>query len=521
MARQQDAYQQGGPSADPRKFTVPGSDRVYDRNYLLVVLLVPLLMSLLQVSSVNTMLTPMAESIGASEQAQQWVLAGFALAIGITLIPAGRIGDIFGRSIIFVIGLVVFTLASGLIGLASTPLFVNIWRLLQGIGGGLFAPQITGIITQYFDGRQRAKAFALFGLVVSVAVGAGPLISGFSLLWFGENWGWRIAFLINVPLGLIGIILATQLLPFGKERRHVGKHHEEAELEYERAERAAGYEPEKDVVDLDPIGMILITLSVLGILLPFILPSSWAWWLLAVAAVLLVAWVVWEQRYKRNGHVPMVDLSLFSIKSFSYATAVGAFEFLGMPPIFAILAIYLQGGFNVSALEVAFVILPNAVVSAFAAMWAGSRTFRHGAGIQVMGMGVILLGALGIILVVFGIDHGDISYWWLAVPTTVMGFGSGALGAANNTLAMLDMPPQNAGTAGGVYQTAQRITTAIGNAMITAVFFGTIKGSSELGDWDAGLTLGMVVVSVMLLIGLALAFAYWRYAYRRRLHLED
>lgn len=154
-------------------FTVPGSTRVYDKRQLLTVLLVPLMMALVQVSSVNNALPALSEALHSSDGGLQWVLSGYALAIGIVLVPAGRLGDILGRSSLFVVGLTIFTFASLACGISTNVLMLNLFRIVQGIGAGILSPQTTGLILQYFEGHARAKAFALFGLVVSLSVAIG------------------------------------------------------------------------------------------------------------------------------------------------------------------------------------------------------------------------------------------------------------------------------------------------------------------------------------------------------------
>lgn len=129
--------------------------------------------------------------MSASESGIQLILSGYALAVGISLVPAGRLGDIFGRSSMWVIGLAIFTLASLGCGLAHTIAELNLMRVLQGIGGGFFSPQVTGLIQQYFQGRARARAFGYMGLVVAASVAVGPLLSGLLVSLLGQDPGWR------------------------------------------------------------------------------------------------------------------------------------------------------------------------------------------------------------------------------------------------------------------------------------------------------------------------------------------
>ena len=204
---------------DPKWVSVVGTSRRYNRNLMLVVLLIALAMSLIQVSSVNVALSSIATATGASSTELQWILSGYALAIGVALVPSGRLGDLIGRAELFTAGMVLFTLASTACGLVSHAGVLNVLRVLQGLAAGVFSPQITGIIQQYFRGQARAKAFALFGFVISVSVALGPVMAGVLIQLLGGQTGWRSTFLINLPLGVAGVVAALMWLPFGAERR--------------------------------------------------------------------------------------------------------------------------------------------------------------------------------------------------------------------------------------------------------------------------------------------------------------
>lgn len=510
MEHEKQPYQVGD---NPRKFSVPGTERIFDRSELLTVLMVPLAMVLMQISSVNIMLDTMSHSIGMGPAGQQWVLAGYVLATGIVLIPAGRLGDIFGRSSLFVIGLGVFSLASLALTFAPNSTYLNIVRAIQGLGGGLFAPQTTGLIQQYFTGRARAKAFAMFGLVVAFSVAAGPLLSGALITWFGPENGWRGSFLINFPLGLIGIILAFRWLPFTKERRHVGSHAHELEAQHKAEKAAHGQPVTTSKIDLDPIGAALITMSVLGVMLPFTLQGTWNWAFLPIAVVALIVWVFWERSYKARGHFPMVDMELFRIPSYSYSMAITGIQFMGATSIFVILAIYMQEGLNAPAMHVALVGLPSAALGAVGSYVAGQYAFQHGRGIMVFGLLVNLVAVLSSTAVVIGIEHTGMSYWWLALALALQGVGQGTLNTANQTQAMLEVPTSHGGTAGGVLQAAQRTTTAIGTAVITAVFFATHTTSK---NWHVATMSAYLVIAGIITVALVISLLFWRKDYAVR-----
>lgn len=497
-----------------RFFTVPGSPREYDRNWMLAVLLISLALTLLQVSSVNNLLPSIESAMSATESGIQMILSGYALAVGITLVPAGRLGDIFGRSGLWVIGLAVFTLASLGVGLSDSILTLNIMRLLQGIGGGLFSPQVTGLIQQYFQGKERARAFGFMGLVVAASVAVGPLLSGALVAWLGEDPGWRYSFFVNVPIGLIGLLAAWKFLPFGKERRTIGPKREEAEAEYEQRALAEGKKlspRRKEKIDLDPVGMLLLTVAVLGIMLPFMMHGvSWRWFLLVGGFAMIGVWVAWELAYAKRGHLPMVNMELFKIRSFSYATAISALQFLGSSTIFVVLALFLQDGFGATALLVGIVGLPNAIASGFASVWAGKRALEHGKSMQVIALALMFGSVLLLAAGFWAVVTLGWSVYWLIIPVIPIGLGAGMMGSSNQTQSMMDVPAAHGGTAGGLQQMTQRITTAIGNALITGVVFSVYQGGRDVEGWLWGANAGLGVIALFLGAALVVAIVFWK-----------
>ncbi|WP_235750584.1 MFS transporter [Nigerium massiliense] len=475
---------------------IEGSSREFNRLKILFVLLLPLAMSLMAVSSVNVALPTIETGLGASASDVQWVLSGYALAFGISLVPSGRAGDVLGRGALFIAGLTLFVVASFVCGLASTPLMLNIARIVQGVGAGMFSPQVTGMIQQYFSGAGRARAFALFGLVISASVAVGPIVAGIIIESLGPQLGWRGAFYFNLPLGILGIILALAWFPFARERS----------LWATKAGDVPAGTPMH--VDLDPVGTLLLAISVLCVMLPFMAHDNpWTWLLLGAGALTLWAWYRWEKGYAARGKEPMVDLTLFGYKSFSYGTMVSGVMFTGSATTFVLVALFLQSGLHTSALEAGLIGLPNAIVSAFFSVWAGGRVMSKGRALVIAGLLSIIIGCCVVIGVAELVAHSGISFWWLALALLPHGFGMGVIGSANQTLSLQDIPPAAGGTAGGVKQTAERIGTAIGNAMITGVFFAVLA----MTDWTTGFAAGFVVIALVLMVSLFIAWRDFRY----------
>ncbi|HZK05614.1 MAG TPA: MFS transporter [Actinomycetaceae bacterium] len=438
------------------------------------------------ISAVNVALPSIQIGLGASDTDIQWVLAGYALAFGVVLVPGGRMGDVLGRGTLFVIGLVIFTLSSVLAGLAPDALWLNIARLFMGLGAGLNSPQVNGMILTYFQGEERAKAFAMMGVVVSGSVALGPLLTGVIIEIFGAATGWRAAFLLNGVLGIFAVWAAFIWMPFSTERRR-------------RAQRAAG-PTVRQPVDLDPVGALMLVIAILCIMMPFMLKTWWGWLLLPAGVVVLVSWVAWERRYAKRGRAPMVDMKLFGYRNFTIQTAITGTMFIGTTSIFAILALFLQGGLGASALDTSLVSLPEAILSGVFAMWAGGKVMRHGRSLIVSAIAVFMVAIVLTVGTAWLIEIFGISYWWLILPLSVMGFGHGAMGSPNQTIAVLDIPVEDGGVAGGVKQTAERIGNALGNAMMTAIYFAFVTVGPTIA-----LTISYGVITAIVAISLVIS----------------
>src|SRR5699024_4725665 len=253
---------------------------------ILWVLLVAIFMSLVGVSIVNVAIPSIQRGLDASEADVQWVLSGYALTFGVVLVAAGRAGDLMGRGGLFVIGASVFTLSSVAAGFAPDPASLNAARFLQGVGSGLLNPQGVGMIQQYFRGAARARAFGAFGSVVGVAVGIGPPLGGLLIELGGPEIGWRLTFLVNVPVGLLCLALAFRWFP--------------KPLLHRPRTVAAGSGFGGVWRSLDPVGSLLLGLAVLATMLPFVEGGSspWLWLTLPAGVALTWAWVRWERHHR-------------------------------------------------------------------------------------------------------------------------------------------------------------------------------------------------------------------------------
>lgn len=479
MAPQSEGGRDDGPGRAATAAAEPLSDR--GRWRALAVCLVAGFMTLLDVSIVNVALPSIRVALDAPEADLQWVLSGYALAFGLFLVPAGRIGDARGRRAVFMTGLALFVLASAACGAAQSSLWLVAARAVQGLAGGLISPQISALIQQMFSGAERGRAFGMLGSVIGISTAAGPLLGGLLIHAAGAHEGWRWIFYVNVPIGLTCLVLARRLLPETPSARPV------------------------PLRDLDPVGVLLLGAGVLALLLPFVQAQQWhgpeKWLLLVLSAALLAAFVGWERRQSARGASPVVDLALFRERSYWLGCALILLYFGGFTSIFFITALYLQAGLHLSALLAGLAITPFAVGSAVAATVGGRLVARCGRRLVALGLVMVATG-LGATALAVHLAPGRSAAWAMTAPLLLAGLGSGLVIAPNQTLTLSRVPVRSAGSAGGTLQTGQRVGSAIGIAAVGAVFFAQLGRDGWATAYDHGLLVSVAFVLGALLLAL-------------------
>ncbi|HEY8372022.1 MAG TPA: MFS transporter [Pseudonocardiaceae bacterium] len=458
------------PGTDPRRWRI------------LAVTLAAGFMGLLDVSIVNVALPSIQRGVGASAGAVQWVVSGYALTFGLALVAGGRLGDVLGRRRMFLIALVGFTAASALVGAAPNVTVLVLARLLQGLVAGLLTPQNTGLIQDLFRGAERGRAFGLFGATVGISTAVGPVIGGVILWAFGESHGWRWVFLVNVPIGVVVVILAARLLPVGHRR------------------------PGRLRSEIDFVGAVVLGLAVLCVLLPLVRAESGGlltlWWLFPLAVLLGVVLLRWERHVVRRGRAPLLDPRLFTgTPGFVPGAVLGAVYFCGFTGVWLVLSVFLQIGLGYSPLVAGLAVTPFALASAASSAVAGRLVFRWGRRVTVTGLLLMLTGMLGVAFAVLLAAPGATG-WAIALPLFVAGAGGGAVISPNTTLTLECVPTRMAGVAGAVLQTGQRIGTAVGTALLAGVFHATLVGT---GDYPLSATTAVLVAVGLITIALVIA----------------
>lgn len=452
-----------------------------DRWRALAVCLVAGGMCLLDVSIVNVALPSIQDGLQASESQVQWIVAGYTLAFGMALVPAGRLGDARSRRTVFMVGVAVFVLDSAACGAAGTATWLAVARVVQGIGGGLITPQVSGFIQNLFRGPERGRAFGLFGASIGISTAIGPMLGGLLVQAGGPEIGWRLVFLVNVPVGVVLLVLARRWLP---------------------------RVPSGPRQSLDPVGVLLFATAVLLVLLPVVEGEQEVslarrpWWLAGLAAVVLVVFVLWERFWGGRGRETLVDLRLGRVPSYVFGLLVGSVYFAGFTAVFLVLTLFLQQGLGYSPLQAGLTQLPFAVGSAVGSFLGGRLVTRYGRLLVLVGLVLVVVGLVGVDLLVPRLDPGVVGVG-LAPFLLLAGFGGGTVISPNITLALDEVDPVRAGSGGGLLQTAQRVGSAIGVAVVLAQFFERLASSG--GDHAEAFSVSLRTVIGLVVLALVLA----------------
>jgi EmrB/QacA subfamily drug resistance transporter len=430
--------------------------------WTLLLVSVATFMLLLDVTIVNVALPDIQRELHASLSSLQWVVDAYSLTLAAFLLTAGSLGDRLGRRRVFTIGFGIFTFASFLCGISDDPTLLNFARGLQGVGGaGMFATSLA-LIGQEFHGKDRATAFGVWGAVVGGAVAVGPLIGGIVT----ESFGWEWIFFINVPIGIVAMILT--------ERKIVNV----------IAER-----PEP----IDFPGLVTFSSALFLLIFGLIRgnPEGWDSGVILAcligAAVLLAAFVAIERRSQH----PMLDLSLFRKAAFNGVSTVAFMLSAGMFAMFLYLTIYMQGVLDYSPLEAGLRFLPLTVLGFVVAPISGSLShkvpirFLLGAGMALVGIGLLLMHGVSV----------DSGWTTLLVGFIVAGIGIGTTNPGIGQAAIAVVPVEKSGMGSGINTTFRQVGIATGVAGLGAVFQSRID--SKLTDLlpHAPAGLGEVVAS--------------------------
>ena len=412
-------------------------------------------MIILDATVVNVAIPTMVKDLGLSTTDAEWVNAIYSLLFASLLLLSGRLSDIVGRRLMFVLGVGGFGIASVLVAASENAQALIGARALQGIAAAMILPASLSVLNAVYRGKDRAIAFAVWGATIGGMAAMGPLVGG----WLTTNHSWHWAFLINVPIAIAVVIGVLLLVPETRDNQ------------------------DRRGVDLP--GMLLGTLGLASLVFGLIEGQNYGWlkpkkefsaggftWpfdtisapgvALLLAVVLLSLFVLVEARRRRAGQVVMVDLALFRIRTFANGNAVAALVSLGEFGLLFILPLFLQSVIGYSALETGVILLALALGS-FIASGAGAGMARRMGPVPVLrlGMGLEVIGVLWIALVL----STSVTGWVMAPGLFVYGLGVGFATAQLTGVILSEVPVAESGMASAVQSTSRQVGAAIGTAL--------------------------------------------------------
>ncbi|MFI0453753.1 MFS transporter [Actinomadura sp. 6N118] len=422
--------------------------------------------------------------IGGSAGMIQWLAAGYTLAMAIGLITGGRLGDLYGRKRMFLIGAAGFTAGSLLCGLAVSPEMLVGSRVLQGLFGAVMLPQGLGLIKEMFPPKEMGAAFGAFGPVMGLSSVGGPVLAGWLIDADLFGTGWRMIFLINLPVGIAALLAGLKFLPESKAR-HASR--------------------------LDLVGAVLAALGAGLLVYPLVQGRelgwpAWTFAMMAGSAAVFAVFIWYELRKQRAGGDPLVMPSLFRKRGFSGGLTVGIVFFSGMTGFALVFGLYTQLGLGYSPFKAGMAQIPwsAGMIVGFGLAQAVARFGRkviHGGTVIMTG------GVLGIAATLHAAGMG-VTPWQLAPALVVTGIGMGLLMAPFFDTVLAGVEPHETGAAGGTLTAVQQLGSALGAAVLGTLFFNLLGEhfTASGAHFEHAMNVTLWVVAGMLALSFAVTF---------------
>ncbi|AZP23464.1 MFS transporter [Streptomyces aquilus] len=432
---------------------------------ILAVILAADILDLLDATITNIAAPTITADLGGGPALVQWLGAAYALALGVLLVPGGRLGDRYGRRKLFLIGLAGFIAASLACGLAPTPATLVAARLLQGAFGALVIPQGFGILGATWPRDQIGRAFALFGPAMGLSAVGGPVLAGFLIDADIAGLGWRPMFLINLLLGGAALLAAARLLP-----RDTGD----------------------SAVSVDVPGSALLAGAMLGVLGGLIdgsgggTSSGGAWTARPLTLLLLglVAFAAFCHRQRTAAH-PLIEPSLLRNRGFAAGLALGVAAFAATSGLLYVISLFLQRDLGRTPADTALGLIPLTLGIVIASIACHGLLHTYGRRLAVTGLLILLAGCVWLTLVIHNSGTHTTS-WSLTPPLVILGVGMGTCFGTIYDLTIGDIAPSEAGSASGSLNAVQQLANALGAAAVTTVYFHS-DGTMSLLVVAAGL----------------------------------
>jgi len=442
-------------------------------------------MDLIDSTIVNVALPSIQHNLNATGAALEWIVSGYLLAFAALLIIGGRLGDIFGRQRLFLIGIAGFTFASLACAISPDSNMLIISRILQGGFAALMVPQSLSTVQALFAPKERAPIFGILGASAGIAAAVGPVLGGWLVSSNIANLDWRSVFLINVPIGIIIFVLGLLFVPNTKS---------------------------KHPLSLDLVGVFLATAGVVAIIYPLVegRQLDWPLWIYSLFVLAVIAFAVFARyeiiRQKRTASA-LVPMELFRDRGFSAGTVAQLSSQSALLAFVFILTLYLQLGLHFTALRSGLALLAFAIGSVLGTGIVIPLVAKLG---KVLVFAGAVVQAAGILWLMSVVQHNgaDLTVWNIAWPLLLSGIGFSGVVIPLVDVALAKVPHDQAGAASGTFNTFQQVGAALGVAIVGVVFFhliGTDFSQNSLQNgfvnsaWVAVIAYGILAIASLFL----------------------
>lgn len=419
-------------------------------------LVIGFFMILLDTTIVSTAMPAIMASLDTDISGILWVNSAYLLTFAVPLLVTGRLGDRFGPRNIYLIGLVIFSLASLWCGLSTSLTSLIIARAVQGLGAALISPQSMTLITRLFPYQHRGAAMGLWGAVAGIAALAGPIAGGLLV----DSIGWEWIFFINLPIAVLSIVMVLKKVPKLKPQSHT----------------------------FDWVGVILSAMAMFALVFgiqegsstnwePFIGPLG-SWHLIIIGIILMAIFIWWQNKTTKE---PLVPLRLFSVRNFSLSNIAISFMGLTIATMSLPMVFFLQNVRGLTPTQSALMISPMAIVAIFIAPVLGKSVNKFNPRSLAV-PGFALIG--GATVVYAFMMHADIPLWTLLIPSAVQGIGSAMIWPSLSLAATRDLSPRDAGAGSGIYSTTRQIGSVLGSALIAVMMESRVSAQIAKAQAD-------------------------------------
>lgn len=430
-------------------------------------------LSVIDIFIVNVAIPSIKRGMHGTDGDSQLVISLYLIGYAAFLITGGRMGDHFGRKKVFIVSMLLFTVASGLCGASQTPLQLNAARFIQGISAALMVPQsITYIHLLFPDHRERIKALGIYGSIAGTASVIGQFLGGVLPDVDFIVAGWRLIFLINLPLGIVSCMFAFRFL---KESRV------------------------KQSLRFDYTGVLLLTVTLIGLIYPLIRGRELGWplWsiiMMGAAVLLLLVFVNQQKRKLIQGEQPLINVKLFAFRDFNIGLCAVLFYFMVQDSYFVVNAVYLQTGLGISSSATGILFVSQGIGFVIASLISIPLINRYGK--RVLQTGVMIM-IIALVLHLIFIRSAQVSPFILFPVLFLYGTGCGSVLPSLLTMALKSIPADLAGAASGMYTTFQQTAIALGIGIVGGVFFNEAGQAGYVSAYQIATGVNIVLLLVV------------------------